>query len=215
MIIAVDGPAAAGKGTIARALASHLGFHHLDTGSLYRRVGLALDQKNLELNAPDAERIARSIDSYPYRHEQLRTESIARAASIVAAMPGVRAALMQFQRDFALKPPGVVMDGRDIGTVVCPDADIKFFVTASPQVRAERRHEELKASNPDISLTAILNDIQLRDDRDRSRPISPLLPAPDAVILDTSGLTIDEAVASALDYVTRRMASSQSGTSKG
>jgi CMP/dCMP kinase len=214
MIIAVDGPAAAGKGTIARALAQHFRFHFLDTGSLYRRVGLAvLTSEGNAANAEAAEKIASRIDDFPFEDDELRTETIAGAASMVAAMPGVRTALLQFQRDFAAKPPGAVLDGRDIGTVVCPDADAKLFVTASQDVRARRRFDELRRLGMDVTASHVTADIQARDERDRTRAANPLIPAFDAVILDTSNLTIDEAVAQAVDHVSRKMASSRSGTS--
>ncbi len=214
MIVAVDGPAAAGKGTIARALARHFGYHFLDTGTLYRRVGLTLLRAGHGIeNQAAAEKIATRIDAFPFEDQDLRTETVAQAASIVAAMPEVRAALRQFQRDFAHKPPGAVLDGRDIGTVVCPDADAKLFVTASQQVRAQRRFDELRRAGLDITAPLVMADIQARDERDRTRAASPLVPASDAMVLDTSGLAIEQAVAIAIDHVTRKMASRRSGTS--
>jgi CMP/dCMP kinase len=202
MIIAVDGPAAAGKGTIARAIAKHFGFHFLDTGTLYRRVGLVLTTQTGEATDPaSAEAIAKSIDSIPYQEQELRTESVAEAASIVASMPAVRTALRDFQRGFASKLPGAVLDGRDIGTVVCPDADVKLFVTARPEIRAQRRLQELVDAGEKTDYGAVLNEIAARDERDSRRPVSPLLPASDAIVLDTSDLTIEEAVAAAIRHV--------------
>ena len=198
MIIAVDGPAAAGKGTIARALARHFGFHFLDTGSLYRMVGLALQRAGLDpRDAAAAARAAQGLDPALFRDDELRSEEVGAAASIVAAMGPVRTALLGFQRDFARKPPGAVLDGRDIGTVVCPDANVKLFVTARPEVRAARRQRELGAS----SYEAVLAEIRARDARDSQRPLAPLAAAADAFILDTSDLGIAEAVAAAVARV--------------
>jgi CMP/dCMP kinase len=216
MIIAVDGPAAAGKGTIARALASHFGFHFLDTGSLYRRAGLALLKSGADARDVEAAaNIAGRIDEFPFQDDELRTETIAQMASMVAVIPEVRAALRQFQRDFAVKPPGAVLDGRDIGTIVCPDADAKLFVTASREVRAERRFEELRNAGVPVTPNMVKAEIAARDERDRTRAASPLIPAPDAMILDTSDLTIAQAVAAAVAYVMERAASKQSGKSTG
>jgi cytidylate kinase len=198
MIIAVDGPAAAGKGTIARALARHFGFHFLDTGSLYRMVGLALLRAGLDpRDAAAAARAAQGLDPALFRDDELRSEEVGAAASIVAAMGPVRTALLGFQRNFARKPPGAVLDGRDIGTVVCPDADVKLFVTARPEVRAARRQRELGAS----SYEAVLAEIRARDARDSERRLAPLAAAADAFILDTSDLGIVEAVAAAVARV--------------
>lgn len=195
MIIAVDGPAAAGKGTIARALARHFGYHFLDTGSLYRMVGLAVLQAG---KAPQDARAAidaaRSLDPSRFADGKLRNEQVGAAASVVAVIPEVRAALLAFQRDYARKQPGAVLDGRDIGTVVCPDADVKLFVTASAEVRARRRQEELGQA----SFAEVLAEIRARDERDSKRMAAPLVPAADAVTLDTSDLNIDEAVAKAV-----------------
>lgn len=198
MIIAVDGPAAAGKGTIARALARHFGFHFLDTGSLYRMVGLALQRAGLDpRDAAAAARAAQGLDPALFRDDELRSEEVGAAASIVAAMGPVRTALLGFQRDFARKPPGAVLDGRDIGTVVCPDANVKLFVTARPEVRAARRQRELGASSHE----AVLAELRARDARDSQRPLAPLAAAADAFILDTSDLGIAEAVAAAVARV--------------
>jgi CMP/dCMP kinase len=198
MIIAVDGPAAAGKGTIARALAHHFGYHFLDTGSLYRMVGLAV----LRLGRDPADReaaalAARALNPQSFRDEDLRNEAVGAAASQVAVVPEVRAALLDVQRAFARKGPGAVLDGRDIGTVVCPDADVKLFVTAAPEVRARRRQKELGAADYE----AVLADIKARDARDSARAAAPLVPARDAVVIDTSDMTIEDAVAAAVAVV--------------
>lgn len=200
MIIAVDGPAAAGKGTIARALARHFGFHFLDTGSLYRMVGLSLLRRGLD-PADTAAAIAAAKTLNPARFDdaELRTEAVGAAASIVAVIPEVRAELLDFQRSFARRKPGAVLDGRDIGTVVCPEADVKLFVTASPEVRARRRQMELGAASYD----EVLADIQARDRRDSGRATAPLAAAADAVVIDTSVMDIDVAMAAAIKAVSR------------
>jgi cytidylate kinase len=199
MIIAVDGPAAAGKGTIARALAQHFSYHHLDTGTLYRRVGLELLKSDGDIHdSTVATAIARNLHAYAWFDYELRTEAVGAAASIVAGIPDVRAALLDFQRNFAGQKPGAVLDGRDIGTVVCPNADVKLFVTASPEVRARRRQAELQASGADVNFEAVLQDILQRDERDRSRAVAPLACAADAVIIDTSKMTAEEAIAAAI-----------------
>jgi cytidylate kinase len=204
MIIAVDGPAAAGKGTIARALARHYGFHFLDTGSLYRMVGLAALRAGGEPITPEAAiAAARSLDPGAFADGELRSETVGAAASIVAAIPEVRAALLEFQRSFARREPGAVLDGRDIGTVVCPDAGVKLFITASPEVRARRRQTELGAAD----YAAVLADIRARDDRDSKRATAPLVAAKDAVVLDTSEMDVEAAVAAAIRAVEVRKAS--------
>ena len=201
MIIAVDGPAAAGKGTIARALASHFGYHFLDTGSLYRMVGLAVLRAGGEpITAGAAIAAATSLNPQKFSDADLRNEQVGAAASIVAAIPEVRAALLDLQRAFARKEPGAVLDGRDIGTVVCPNAEVKLFITASPDVRARRRQKELGSAAYD----AILADIRARDERDSTRATAPLVAAPDAVTLDTSELDIEAAVAAAIRAVEAR-----------
>lgn len=198
MIIAVDGPAAAGKGTIARALASHFGYHFLDTGALYRMVGLAALRAGGEpVTAEAAIAAARSLDPRDFTDSELRSEKVGAAASAAAAIPEVRAALLGFQRAFARKQPGAVLDGRDIGTVVCPEAEVKLFITASPEVRAHRRQKELGADDYD----AILADIRARDERDSKRATAPLVAAADAVTLDTSDLGIAAAVEAAIRAV--------------
>ena len=195
MIIAVDGPAAAGKGTIARALARHFGYHFLDTGSLYRMVGLAvLRQAKDPRDKAAAVACALNLDAQRFSDAELRGEEVGAAASIVAVIPEVRAALLGVQRAFARRPPGAVLDGRDIGTVVCPDADVKLYITASAYVRALRRQAELRAASYDD----VLADILARDARDRNRATAPLLAAEDAVVIDTSEMTVEQAVAAAI-----------------
>lgn len=201
MIIAVDGPAAAGKGTIARALARHLGYHFLDTGALYRMVGLAaLKAGGAPISRGAAIAAAQALDPGAFVDSDLRNEQVAAAASEAAAIPEVRAALLELQRAFARRKPGAVLDGRDIGTVVCPDADVKLFVTASQEVRARRRQIELGAADYD----AVLAEIRARDTRDSQRQVSPLIPAAEAVIIDTSELDRDQAVAAAVRVVEGR-----------
>jgi len=199
VIIAVDGPAAAGKGTIARALARHFKFHFLDTGTLYRRVGLAMLRDNLDLrDAKAAAAIAKNLKAEIFRDDEMRSEAAAAAASIVAVIPEVRVALLDFQRDFAASEPGAVLDGRDIGTVVCPEAQVKLYITASPQVRARRRHAELQSTGADLSFDSVLEDIKRRDERDRARAAAPLVAAGDATVIDTSEMPVEEAVAAAI-----------------
>lgn len=201
MIIAVDGPAAAGKGTIARALARHYGYHFLDTGALYRMVGLAAIRSGGEpITTQSAIAAALNLDPSRFTDAELRTEKVGAAASIVAVIPEVRAALLEFQRSFAKRPPGAVLDGRDIGTVVCPDAHAKLFITASAEVRARRRQMELGATDYD----AVLADIRARDDRDSKRATAPLVAARDAVTLDTSEMDVNAAVAAAVAAVEAR-----------
>ena len=198
MIIAVDGPAAAGKGTIARALARHFGYHFLDTGSLYRMVGLAALKTGGEpIKAEAAIAAATSLNPQDFADADLRNEKVGAAASIVAVIPEVRAALLDVQRAFARQQPGAVLDGRDIGTVICPDADVKLFITASPEVRAARRQKELGSSDYE----AILADIRARDERDSGRATAPLIPAADAVVIDTSSLAIEAAISAAIAAV--------------
>lgn len=205
MIVAVDGPAAAGKGTIARALARHFGYHFLDTGSLYRMVGLAVLKAGRDPNdSAAAIAAAQSLDPSAFADGDLRTEAVAAAASTVAVIPDVRAALLDFQRSFARRAPGAVLDGRDIGTVVCPDADVKLFITASAEVRAKRRQIELGAS----SYEDVLAEIRTRDDRDSKRATAPLVPADDATVIDTSDMDIAAAVGAALAAISRAQAGS-------
>lgn len=187
--IAIDGPAASGKGTIARALARHFGFHHLDTGLLYRAVGA---------KEGDPVRVARGLQPEDLVRSDLRTAAAGQAASRVAAIPEVRAALTDFQRRFARQTPGAVLDGRDIGTVICPDADLKLYVTATDEVRARRRAAELGADE-----AVILTELRERDARDAARDVAPMRPAEDAILLDTSMLTIEDAVAQAIGLAKR------------
>ena len=202
LIIAVDGPAASGKGTLARALAAHLGFHYLDTGALYRAVGLAMLDAGLDPHdEANAVKTAGTLDIDGIDDARLRTDQVSEAASIVAAMPGVRAAILDFQRNFSQKPPGAILDGRDIGTVVCPGALVKLYVSASPQTRANRRFLELKARGEDVTEAGVLADVVARDARDANRAHSPLKPAEDAHLLDTSNLSIEAAFRAALDVI--------------
>ncbi|WP_416906864.1 MAG: (d)CMP kinase [Polymorphobacter sp.] len=202
LVIAVDGPAASGKGTIARALARHYGLPCLDTGKLYRATGLALHRAGL---APEDEAAAASaaaeLDPARLDDPALMSADIARYASIVSAHPAVRSALLARQRAFAAQPGGAVLDGRDIGTVICPDAPAKLFVTARAPVRAARRHAELAGSGDDRSLADVLADIEARDARDSSRSAAPLRRAEDAALLDTSDLSIAAAVGQAIRLV--------------
>jgi CMP/dCMP kinase len=202
IIIAVDGTAASGKGTLAKKLAAHFGFRHLDSGSLYRLVALGvLEAGGDPRQEADAVAAARSVAPARAGDAAIRTAEIGTVASIVSAYPSVRAALLDFQRTFADQPPGAVIDGRDIGTVVCPDAPAKLFVDARPEVRAHRRWLELNAKGCAPPQSVLLADILARDERDRNRAVAPLKPAPDARLLDTSDLDIDAAFAAALALV--------------
>lgn len=209
-VITVDGPSAAGKGTLARRLAAHFGFAFLDTGGLYRGVGLAVlrqgqDPADEKAAIAAAEALRPEILSDP----ALRDEATSRAASIVAAIPGVRAAILNWQRDFAARPPnsgrGAVLDGRDIGTVVCPDAEAKLFITASVEARAQRRFKELQGRGEKAIYARVLQDMQERDARDQGRSISPTKAAADAKIIDTSDLTADQVFDQALAFVASKM----------
>ena len=202
MIIALDGPAASGKGTLAKKLAEHYGLGHLDTGALYRAVardmiaaGIALDDEGA------AAETAGNIDPDSLEDPGLRTPEIGEAASLVAKLKPVRAALVNYQREFAKRPDGAVIEGRDIGTVVCPGADVKIFVEASTKVRAERRHKELLEAGHETTYEKIHAQIAARDELDRSRAISPLVPAEDALLLDTSDLGIEAAFKAALELI--------------
>ena len=192
--VAIDGPAAAGKGTISKAVAAHFGFAHLDTGLLYRAVGAKT------LTGADPVEAAQSLTPADMQGD-LRTPEVAQAASKVAVIAEVRAALVDFQRNFATRDGGAVLDGRDIGTVICPDADVKLFVTASAEVRAERRFLELSAKDHDVTRAQVLADVIARDKRDSEREEAPLRPAEDAVIIDTSDLSIEDAVAQAVAQI--------------
>lgn len=193
--IAIDGPAAAGKGTISKAVAAHFGFAHLDTGLLYRAVGAKV------LAGGDPLEAAETLTAEDLEDPNLRTAGVAQAASRVAVIGEVRAALVDFQRAFARRAGGAVLDGRDIGTVICPDAEAKLFVTASAEVRAGRRLAELEARGEETSFEAVLADVKERDARDASRAEAPMVAAGDAVLIDTSELSIQEAVAVAIAAV--------------
>ncbi len=205
MIIAIDGPAAAGKGTLARRLAAELGLDYLDTGLIYRAVGMKVARHGGDpTDAAGAEAVARALAPDDLAAGDLRSDQAAQAASKVAAIPGVRAALLDFQRQFAARPPGgkgAVLDGRDIGTVVCPEAPIKLFVTASVETRARRRFKELEERGLHTPWEVVLADMKDRDERDSSRAVAPLVPAADAHVLDTSDLDADQAFAAALEFV--------------
>jgi len=206
LIIAVDGPAASGKGTIARALAEHYGLPHMDTGLLYRAVGLNLlrwggdpaDEKDA-LRACDFSQI-------DFADPELKSEAAGGIASRISAFPLVRAALIKRQRDFAEQEGGAVLDGRDIGTVIAPGAEAKLFVTAAPEIRARRRFEELKAAGMEVHFPDVLADIRARDERDTGRAAAPLVQAEDAILLDTSVMGVEEAVAAAIGAVERKRA---------
>jgi CMP/dCMP kinase len=201
MIIAVDGPAASGKGTIAKALARHYGLPHLDTGLLYRAVGMAVLRSGGDPGDEGEAFRACAFDDALLGDPGLKSEAAGRAASIVSAHPSVRAALLERQRDFARQPGGAVLDGRDIGTVIAPEAKAKLFVTASPEVRAQRRYSELTGMGLSVALDHVLGDIRARDERDSGRGIAPLKQAEDAVLLDTSDLDVAGAVAAAVAIV--------------
>ena len=202
MIIAIDGPAASGKGTLARKLAAHYGLRHLDTGLLYRAVAQALIAAGEPLDDPDkAGAAARSLDPARFDEALLKGHAAGEAASIVSAIPVVRAALVDLQRDFAAQPPGAVLDGRDIGTVICPQAQVKIYVTASPETRAHRRWLEASAKAQSMNEADILADIRRRDERDAARAVAPLKLATDAHLLDTTTLDIDAAFRAAVAIV--------------
>jgi len=202
MIIAIDGPAASGKGTLGKRLAAHYGLRHLDTGLIYRAVAKALlDGGRRPDDVAAAVAAAKALDPARFDEAVLKSHAVGEAASIVSAIPELRAALIAFQRDFAAKPPGAVLDGRDIGTVICPHADIKIFVTATPAVRASRRAAEYRAQGLTIDQTAVLADIMKRDERDQNRTAAPLRQAQDAHLLDTTHLDIDAAIRAAIDIV--------------
>lgn len=205
MIIAVDGPTASGKGTIARALAEHYRLPMLDTGLLYRAVGYQVMQQGGDPdNAIDAVKGCDFPDSV-LNNDALRSEAVGGLASRVSIHPDVRAALNKRQVDFAHQPGGALLDGRDIGTVIAPDADVKLFITAPATVRAKRRHNEMVSRGVDVSYEAILADIHARDERDSSRAAAPLKPAEDAILLDTGDLTIGGAVQAAISAVEARL----------
>ena len=192
MIIAIDGPAASGKGTLAKRIAAHFGLHHLDTGLLYRAV------------ARDVQRLGGALDPAGLDDPDLRKPGAGEAASIVARIPHVRAALLEFQHAFARQAPGAVLDGRDIGTAVCPEADVKIYVTATPEVRARRRHLEMQGRGEPTTYEAVLAEIRRRDERDASRGASPMRPAADAFLLDTSNLDIEAAFDTAVGVILKK-----------
>jgi len=201
MIVAIDGPAASGKGTLAKRIAAHYGLPHLDTGALYRAVARDVLKRGLKLDDVWAGVIAaRILDTGTLNDPALRGREAGEAGSVVAKLPEVRSALLKVQHDFARQPRGAVLDGRDIGTVICPDADVKIFVTASAEERARRRHAELAAGSA-ISFAEVLDQIETRDKRDSTRAVAPMKPASDAVLLDTTHLDIDAAVRAAVDLI--------------
>ena len=206
MIIAIDGPAAAGNGTLARRVAEHFNLAYLDTGLLYRAVGKkVLDAGNDPEDAAAAETVARALNAQDLNADGLRIDAVAQAASKVSAVPGVRAALLDFQRDFAKTPPegsnGAVLDGRDIGTIVCQEATAKLFITASTEVRANRRFKELHQADSGAIYARVLEDMKERDERDSSRSLAPLVPANDANVINTSNLSADQVFDQALVFI--------------
>ena len=202
MIIAIDGPAASGKGTLGKRLAHHYGYRHLDTGVIYRAVAYALLETGADLtNEALAVAAAMELDPEKFGNPVLKTQKVGDAASVVSAIPKVREALVNFQRQFAADPPGAVLDGRDIGTVICPDADVKIFVLADPHVRARRRTLEALGRGEAADEAAVLADILKRDERDQNRATAPLKAAPDAYLLDNSQLDIESGVRAAIDIV--------------
>jgi CMP/dCMP kinase len=206
MIIAIDGPAASGKGTLAKRIAARFGLDHLDTGLLYRAVARDVKRRGGELGDPAAAiAAALALDPATLDDPDLRGPGAGEAASIVAGIPQVRAAILDYQRGFARHAAGAVLDGRDIGTVVCPDADVKIYVTATPEVRAKRRYLELQGRGEPASYEAVLADIRRRDERDAVREVSPMRPAADAFLLDTSNLDIEAAVDTAVGAILRKV----------
>lgn len=204
MIIAIDGPAASGKGTIGKRLAAHYGLRHLDTGLLYRAVAkCVLDAGQKPDDTQAAIVAAQALDPSRFDEAVLKTPAVGEAASYVSAIPEVRAALVGFQRAFAAAKPGAVLDGRDIGTVICPDADVKIFVTALPEVRASRRAAEYRAAGRETDDATVLADIRKRDERDSSRSTSPLKQADDAHLLDTTQMNVEQAIKAAIAIVDR------------
>jgi CMP/dCMP kinase len=207
VIIAVDGPAAAGKGTLARRIAQHYRLAHLDTGRLYRATAFeALQAGGDPADPAVAEAAAKHVQADRLGDRRLSEERVAQMSSVVAAFPGVRAALLAFQRDFARQPGGAALDGRDIGTVVCPEADAKIFVTASVDARATRRFQELRAAGVEAIYERVLQDMKDRDARDSGRQTAPLKPADDAFVLDTTALDAEAAFAAAIAYIDGKLA---------
>jgi cytidylate kinase len=206
MIVAVDGPAASGKGTIARALADHFGLPHMDTGLLYRATALNLLETGGDPDSEFAAARATDIAQIDFANPELKSEAVGGIASRISAYPLVRAALLERQKRFAAQPGGAVLDGRDIGTVIAPEAEAKLFVTARPEIRAERRFAEMRRQGRRVHLAEVLADIRARDARDTGRGAAPLRQADDAVLIDTSDMTIDQAIATAIAAVERRSA---------
>jgi CMP/dCMP kinase len=211
LVVAIDGPAAAGKGTLARRVAERFGFAHLDTGKLYRATAfLVLGAGSDAADAKAATEAASRVEPAMLSDPRLLSEPVAQASSVVAAIPEVRGTLLRFQRDFAAHPPpparGAVLDGRDIGTAVCPDANVKLFVTASPEARAERRVKELRARGVAAIYGDVLQDMKERDARDSLRRVAPLAAAPDAVVIDTTRLDADQVLEQASDIIARALA---------
>ena len=206
MIIAIDGPAASGKGTLARRIADHLGYHYLDTGLLYRAVARDCLDSGIDLtDAPAVSEVARALDPARLGEKRLRAGGIGEAASLVAKIPEVRAALLDYQREFARREPGAVLDGRDIGTVVCPDADVKIFVTASVEERARRRWRELQDAGEKADMQEMLDLIRARDARDAGRGAAPMRRADDADLLDTTEMDIETAFDAAVGLIKRKI----------
>lgn len=204
MIIAIDGPAASGKGTLGKRLAAHFGLRHLDTGLIYRAVAKSLlDAGGRPEDMDAAVAAAQALDPARFDEAALKTPVVGEAASLVSTIPEVRTTLLAFQRDFAAKPPGAVLDGRDIGTVICPDADVKIYVTVTPEVRARRRAAEYRAQGKAIDEASVLADILKRDERDQNRAAAPLRQAPDAHLLDTTHMNVEAAVTAAIAIVER------------
>ncbi len=212
MIIAIDGPAASGKGTLAKRLARHYGYRHLDTGLIYRAVAHALLEAGADLrDEARAVKAAMELDPETFGNPALKSHEVGSAASVVSAIPRVREVLLDFQRQFAAAPPGAVLDGRDIGTVICPDAEVKIFVVADPKVRAHRRALEAKAGGEPADEGRILQDILERDERDSNRASAPLKQAADAYLLDNTNLDIEAGVRAAIDIVEAVRAGRQRG----
>ena len=202
LIIAIDGPAASGKGTVAKRLARHLGLAYLDTGSIYRAIGYNILQAGGDPNDKEtAIKAAKDLAPGDLRTEHLYDEGVGSAASIISAIPRVRELLLQFQRDFSKRPEGAVLDGRDIGTVICPDADYKFYITANIDARAQRRFKQLQSKGNPVIYDDVLQDLQKRDERDSMRKIAPLKAAIDAIFIDTTMMNEDEVFAKVLMFI--------------